>query len=154
MSCAALATPATALVIVNSDILGALTVAEDEIFEFRSGLLGLPECRSFVLLRTEREDSFWLQSVEHSALSFLLVDPFVFFERYSVDVGPADLADLGDEQGTEVLLLAIVTLPAGRGERPTANLQGPVALNLRTRRGKQVIVEGEEFGVRSPFDLS
>ena len=152
MSSAALATRAP--VIVPSDILGNLTVAEEEIVRFRSGLVGLPECRSFVLLRTERPDSFWLQSVEHSALAFLLVDPFVFFEGYSVEVGPAEMAEIGASEESEIVLLSIVTLPATRGGDPTANLQGPLAINLDSRRGKQMVVESEEFGVRHAFKLT
>src|SRR5215218_8522778 len=151
MSSAALATPVQ--VIVHSDILGDLTVAEDEIVHFKSGLVGLPECRSFVLLRTERPDSFWLQSVEHSALAFLLVDPFVFFPGYAVEVGPADLTELGATENSAVALLSIVTLPAARGGDPTANLQGPLALNLEGHRGKQIVVEGDEYHVRHAFKL-
>ena len=152
MSSAALATRAP--VIVPSDILGDLTVAEDEIIRFRSGLVGLPECRSFVLLRTERPDSFWLQSVDHSALAFLLVDPFVFFDGYSVEVGPAEMTELGAGEDSDIVLLSIVTLPASRGGDPTANLQGPLAINLDARCGKQMVVEGEEFGVRHAFKLA
>ena len=152
MSSAALATRAP--VIVPSDILGNLTVPEEEIIHFRTGLVGLPDCRSFVLLRTERPDSFWLQSVEHSALAFLLVDPFVFFDGYAVEVGPAEMAEIGATEDSDIVLLSIVTLPANRGGDPTANLQGPLAINLDARRGRQMVVEGETFGVRHPFKLA
>ena len=153
MSCAVLATPASPLVIVHSDILGDLTVAAEQVIQFRAGLVGLPECTSFVLIPTERSECFWLQSVEHSALAFLLVDPFLFFDGYAIDLSPVEMAEIGADADSDVVVLTIVTLPQAPGEQATANLQGPLAINLSDLRGKQMIVEGDEYRVRAPFDL-
>jgi len=140
--------------IVESSILGPLTIAEEEILRFPSGLFGLPDSRSFVLLPAEREGLYWLQSVEHAALAFVLVDPFLAFEGYSLELSPADLAELdGADDPAGIAILAIVTLPRTRDEQPTANLQGPVALNLAARTGKQVAIQDGDFGIRCPFDL-
>jgi flagellar assembly factor FliW len=150
----ALAPELETVVIVESRLFGELTVSENEIFFFPSGLFGLPECRSFVMLPAERRGFYWLQSVEHSALAFMLVDPFLFFEGYSVDLGLADCADLVVESRSDAAILAIVTLPPTAHEKPTANLQGPLALNLQARRGKQLVIQESEYGVRCPIDVS
>lgn len=145
---------ATPVVSVHSALLGPLTVTPNELLNFPAGLFGFPECRSFVLVATERPGMFWLQSVEDGALAFLLVDPFPVFKEYAVDLGPLDLAKLQSSDVAHVAILGIVTLPRSRDEKPTVNLQGPLALNLVGRCGMQMAIPESTFGVRYPFDLA
>ena len=139
--------------IVASDLLGEVSVEEDELITFPTGLLGFPACRQFVLIPSERQGLFWLQSAEHSPLAFLLVDPFLAVEGFAVDVGQGDLAELEAQGESDLAVLAIVTLGRPEAGGSTANLQGPVAFNLRTRRAKQLAVPNSDFGVRYPIDL-
>lgn len=139
--------------VVASDLLGELRVGADDLLHFPSGLLGFPECRTFALVRASHDGLFWLQSCEYSTLVFLLVDPFRVVDEYSIEVGPSQLAELGPHRPSDVALLAIVTLPGATGNAPTANLQGPVAINFATRSAKQIVVSDTEFGVRCAVDL-
>lgn len=137
---AAAHTPLDTDYLVRSDLLGDFTISTRSAIEFDAGLLGFPECRRFALVRAGTDSAYWLQSLDHSALVFLLVDPFPHFRDYAVDVPVADLTDLGVDSAADLAILAIVTLPApGVDARPTANLQGPVAVNLKARRGKQIV---------------
>lgn len=140
--------------VVESDLLGPLSVTPEELIDFPTGLFGFPECQRFVLVPAPREGMFWLQSADHSPLVFLLVDPFQFFDGYSVELGAAELADLRATEPADVVILAIVTLPRSRSETPTANLQGPLALNLGERRARQLAISDSKFGVRCPVDLN
>lgn len=154
MSSAVAPTPEdTRPMIVQSVILGPLAVPEESVIRFPTGLFGLGECREFAFLPAHREGLYWLQSVEHADLAFVLVDPFPHFPGYGADIGAADLIDLGGVEGSEVAILAIVTLPETREGKPTANLQGPLALSLKSRLGKQIALEDPSLGVRCPFDL-
>jgi flagellar assembly factor FliW len=139
--------------IVKSDLLGSLEVEEIDVFHFPLGLFGFPDTHDFVLLPVESSGLYWLQSTEHSALAFLLVDPFLHFNSYSVDIGAADLKELNAVESSTVAILAIVTLPSSRSEKPTANLQGPVAFNFQARRARQLAIQHSEFDVRCAFDL-
>ena len=120
--------------------------------ELPQGLLGLPECRRFELEPTAREGFFWLRSLDVPELSFVLVDPFPHFESYGVDVSPADQADLGPFDRSELLVLTVVSLGAGAGDPVTTNLRGPIAVNLRTHRAKQLVVSDPDLALRAPFD--
>ncbi|MDQ2889587.1 MAG: flagellar assembly protein FliW [Gemmatimonadota bacterium] len=135
---------------IASDILGPLTVEPSSVLTFPKGLLGFPECRSFVLLPSERPNVYWLQSVEYTSLAFLLVDPFVFFDGYTLDLGATDLRSVSAD-GFSVL--AIVTLPCDKGELPTANLQGPIVLNTARGEGAQVVLSDSSYGIRESFVL-
>ena len=139
--------------IVKSELLGEITVEPDELITFPGGILGFPACRQFVLIPSERDGLYWLQSAEHSPLAFMLVDPFIAVDGFVVDVGQKDLAELEATQESEVAVLAIVTLASPAQGGCTVNLQGPIAFNLRTRRAKQIAVPNSEYGVRFPIDL-
>jgi flagellar assembly factor FliW len=151
MTSAALAYSMPQPMTVMSDLLGPLTVETNAVLTFPKGLLGFPECRSFVLLPSEREHVYWLQSVEYSALAFLMVDPFVFFPGYSVDLATTELGAAVSPD--EVSVLAIVTLPRERGEQPTANLQGPVVISTRAGTGHQLVITDGTYGIREPLAL-
>jgi len=138
---------------VHSDLLGELRVRSADTLFFQSGLFGFPECRRFALVRAERDGLFWLQSIEYPTLVFLLVDPFAAVTGYSIDVAPSQLAELGAYRPADIGLLSVVTLPTGVDDLPTANLQGPIAINFATRNAKQLVLSETDFGVRVPVDL-
>ncbi|MEP6493430.1 MAG: flagellar assembly protein FliW [bacterium] len=141
------------LLTVRSDLLGDLSVRSADALMFPAGMLGFPECRRFALVRAERDGLFWMQSMEYSTLVFLLVDPFAVVTNYSIDVAPSQLADLGAHRPPDIGLLSVVTLPGAAGDKPTANLQGPIAINFATRTAKQIVLSETDFGVRVPIDL-
>jgi flagellar assembly factor FliW len=139
--------------VVASDVLGPLTVGRAELLQFPQGLYGFPECQGWVLVPTKREGLFWLQSTQHAPLAFLLVDPFMHFPGYAVDLSGADLARVGTSEPSEIILLAVVTVGSRDGAPPTANLQGPVVLNMRARQGFQIVLSVEGYGTREPFSI-
>jgi len=145
---------AAEMVNVTSEVLGTLQVPRRDLLEFPSGLFGFPAARSWALLPTPREGVYWLQSVDYSALAFLLVDPFLYFpDRYQIDLAPVELARLGTPSPQDILVLAIVTMPLRTGEPCTANLQAPVLFNLRAQQACQSIRSDDGYSVREAFDI-
>lgn len=142
-----------ARVTVASELLGEIQVPQESVFQFPQGLYGFEDAHSFVLLPAERNGLFWLQSMDFSALAFLLVDPFHWVENYNVDLPDAELVSLAPADAADVAVLAIVTLPRNSHEHPTANLQGPVALNVRKRVGRQIVLQDSVYNTRHELDL-
>jgi len=118
---------------------------------FDDGLLGFPECRSFRLMATERNGLYWLESTDCPPLAFLLADPFLFFDDYAIDLNGFDLAPLQPAAPGDIAILVTVTLNDTTG--PTANLRGPIAINVATGRARQIIVGNSDRGVREPIRL-
>jgi len=139
--------------VVESQILGALKVSEEECFEFPDGLFGFPASKHWVLVPAERSGFFWLQSLDCHSLAFLVVDPFALSEDFYVDLADGDLLPLKGTHSSDIGVLAIVTLPRKVEEVPTANLQGLLALNFTQRLGRQIIVQDSQYGTRWPLDL-
>ena len=138
---------------IPSDLLGPLTLPSSEIVRFPGGLYGFPECRTFALAPAAREGVYWLQSADYSALSFLLVDPFVYFADYHIDLDDADLPRLGTNDPQHLLVLAIVTMPSTTGAPSTANLHAPLLFNIRDRHAHQSIRPNDGYGIREPFSI-
>ena len=84
---------------------------------------------------------------------FLLIDPFVALPGFEVDLGVTERAALQLDNPMDVLVLAIVTLPAGDASTPTANFRGPIVLNARARVASQVMSAVQGHEVRTPIDL-
>ncbi len=148
---AALATDETLM--VKSDLLGEFAVTPDQTVRFSTGIPGFPEARSWVLLATDREDVFWLQSTDFSPLTLLLVDPFRFFPAaYQIDLTEEDLARLGTRDASAILVLVVVTLGSGPQQPSTANLRAPVLFNLVDRSAFQSIRREDGLNTREVID--
>lgn len=154
MSVAALRTdPHEHVLQIPSDVLGPLSITPDRLFRFADGLLGFPDCRDFVLVAAAREGTYWLQSAEHASLIFLAVDPFDHFPEYAVDLSSAEVASLEASTHLDLVILTIVTLGSDAGSDCTANLQGPLVLNLNRGIGRQIVLRNVDAGVRRPIRL-
>jgi flagellar assembly factor FliW len=127
---------------------GDLDVPEEEIVVFPAGLVGMPQWREFVLLRTADSGPFeWMQSLEEPAIAFLVADPAPFFPDYRVPVRAADLAAIGLEDPAQGVVRVILTL-AERAEETTANLKGPVVIHPKTRRAVQLVISETPYTTR------
>jgi flagellar assembly factor FliW len=136
--------------VFQSDLFGELQISEARLIEFPEGLLGFPECRQWIALDGPVNGTAWLQSAEYSGLAFFCIEPFVVFPEYTLDVPAAVVEQLGATHQDKLFVLSLVTL-ANRGRTATANLQGPVLMNLRERTGLQIVTSDSEWSIRQPL---
>jgi flagellar assembly factor FliW len=114
---------------------------------FPDGILGFPEVEDYLLMSTELEGVYWLQARGCSPLSFVLADPFGMVPGFSLDLGDAELGPLAASNPADLAVLAILTLRQN-GDDVTANLQGPVVIDLKRRLGRQIVLADSPWGVR------
>ncbi|MHB1310472.1 MAG: flagellar assembly protein FliW [Gemmatimonadaceae bacterium] len=138
---------------VRSELFGPLQVTDDQVLQFKDGIVGFAECTQWILIAGERPGTAWLQSIDVAALAFLLIDPFIFFDGFSVDISPLDVRRLRAIDATQLAVFAIVTFPAARTDVSTANLQGPIVINTTQRCGAQIVLGDGPWEVRHPFQL-
>ena len=141
------------MVLVDSVALGEVQVHSESIFHFATGIHGFEMHHQFALIPAAREGLFWLQSLNGRDVVFLLIDPFVASPGFEVDLGATERASLALDNPMDVLVLAIVTLPIGSAESPTANFRGPIVVNTRKRIAAQVMSAVPGHEVRTPVDL-
>ena len=124
-------------------------VQDDLNIRFPEGLIGFPEHTTFTLL--EAQDGYplkFLQSVVDPGVSFTCMDAVCAKLDYEVPLAPADAEVLALEAPEDALVLVIVSVPANDSRQTTANLAGPLVINLRTRTGRQVVLDSAVYPLK------
>lgn len=128
--------------------LVALPVHPENIFHFPDGLPAFEDAKEFVFLcKPGTRPFFFMQSVDKPDLSFVCIDPFLICPEYAPRISEMDMKFLHVESMDDVLVISIVTASA-RVEETTANLQGPIIVNIRACICKQIICDGQNYPVR------
>jgi flagellar assembly factor FliW len=122
---------------INTSRFGRLQFSMAETICFPAGLIGLEDCRSWILISPRPGDRvIWVQSTQQAEIALPLVDPRTFVHDFSLQIEPSDWAPLGKREAD--LLQVLVTV----GSRETGlslNLLAPLVINCERRIGRQVI---------------
>jgi flagellar assembly factor FliW len=133
---------------LKSTRFGDVEVADEDIVEFPSGLIGLAGTR-YALLPHGPEGAFWwLQSMEDADLALPVTDPWQFFSSYEVELSDSEAERIGVSDPSQARVLVTVRA-GGAPEDFTANLRAPLVLS--EGRGHQVINEADDAPVRAPL---
>ena len=97
MSAAPLTDPSEAVVEVQSGSVSAPSRAGEEDLRLLIWAGGLSRLSRFALL-PGKPGVYWLQSLEHPALTFLLADPFIWVDGFELDL---DIPPVGDRPTIE-----------------------------------------------------
>jgi flagellar assembly factor FliW len=113
---------------------------------FEDGLPGFQDQKKFiVLLENQREDTFcWLQSIEDGDLAFAMINIYNVLPEYNPLVKQEEVATLGDMSDNNLLVYNVVVIPDDI-KQMRANLRAPIVINPTTKKGKQVILDNDEY---------
>ncbi|MDD5789364.1 MAG: flagellar assembly protein FliW [Spirochaetia bacterium] len=129
---------------VETKTMGTVTVDENQIVTFPNGLYGFEEYHRYAIIEAEYQPFYWLQSLDEKNLAFIIVDPFLLVSDYELDIDDRTLCEIGIDSPGDVILFAIITIPAD-GSAVTANLQGPVVINRKNSLALQVILSDSKW---------
>jgi len=121
------------------------------------GIIGFPECKRYVLLEHRKGSSFfWLQSLDNETLAFVVINPLLFKPDYTFELSSEDRKALDIQNGqAELQTLAIVNIIHRDKEEGcieiTANLLGPIVVNIPKRLARQLILENYPYSHRQPI---
>lgn len=144
-----------AIIETESSRFGTVEVEESKLLNMPGGVLGFPDSSRYVILDHEEDSPFrWMQSIEESDVAFVVVDPLEFFPDYHAQVKREELSNLDLKVDDDLLIMVILSLKNAPDEM-TANLQGPIIVNARNRKGRQVVLKGTKYNTKhSLFNLS
>jgi flagellar assembly factor FliW len=143
--------PEAPVISINSLALGQVTVSEDQIITFPSGLPGFPNFRRYALVNNHLKTPFYcLQSLDNPSLAFLVTEPAVLVPDYNPKNGASDLKDLQAASLSDLQILVTLTIPPGRPDGTTANLMSPLLINPARGLGKQVIIDKPQYSHQYP----
>ena len=127
---------------------GQIDVKPEDIMIFPDGPLGFPDCTRFTIIDEERAAPFrMLQSLDNSALAFVVVDPLIAKPDYQFDVTVEDLKLIKADSTDNLLVFAIVTMNRNIHE-VTINLQGPLVINPKQKLGHQFVLIETDYTTR------
>lgn len=135
--------------VIQTSRFGGIEVDDQRFLNFANGLLGFPNDREFALIQTgENSPFYWMQAVHRPELAFVVCDPRMFLPDYRVAIKADDLAQIGlaDTGGSQVFVIVNKV-----DEMLTANLQGPLVINVATRVGKQLVLSDKRYATRHPM---
>ena len=130
----------------------AAPASEDgTLLSFPKGLVGFPQFTAYRLF--EPKDGFplkFLQAVGAEEVSFTCIDPVSIKSDFEVPLASEDAEALGLETPEDAMVLTLVVVPENP-RRMTANLAGPLVINIKTKRGFQIVLNAEQYPLRFPI---
>ncbi len=121
---------------------------EDQVIHFPNGLPGFENARKFIIMSVPEHQPFhWMECVDGNDIRFAIINPLSFRPDYEPKVKKDELVALNIQDRKELLLYVIVTLRQPLLES-TANLMGPLFINIRERVGRQIIIENDAYSLR------
>jgi flagellar assembly factor FliW len=135
---------------IETSRFGLVAYNRNDIITFVKPILGFSELSEYIIIsRPESEPFKWLQSVNDSAVCFVIVDPRLVVNNYIIDVSSHDIKLLnGSEKQEDYQIYVIVTVPKGRPEQMSVNLQGPIVLNIKRLTALQMVLNNPEYDIR------
>lgn len=131
-----------------SSRFGELEVPASSVIEFPNGVIGFPHARRYVMIEHKHPFS-WLHSLEDSNLAFVVVDGFEFGSQFDVKPPYGDKECDFREEDEYAILIIVTVRPDPR--LTTANLKAPLFVNMRNRKGVQIIFDDPRYSTRFPL---
>ena len=74
--------------------------------------------------------------------------PDLILPEYNAKVSSEELEELDSPAQEELIILVVLTIPQDQPWNMTANLKAPIIINTTNRKGKQILLDQEEYPVR------
>ena len=137
-------------IIVELPRFGACSYAPSDVIEFPWGLPGFPTLRNWLPLNIDSQGSFiWLQSLDDKSVALPAIDPWMVFEDYDPKLPAYAFTSLEIREAGDFATLCVVVVTTNAAEM-TINLMAPIVVNLRTHKGRQIMLDGSSYSAREP----
>lgn len=132
---------------------GELTFDETQVVHLIGGLIGIPGTdRVLVLQPGGMGPLYWLQSVERPEVAIVIADLAQVAADYRPVIPKQELLELGADQPEQALLFGVCVL-AEDPQKSTVNLRAPLVVNPIQKRGRQIVLDNEQYPLRQPLLL-
>jgi len=130
---------------INTHRFGPLDVPDNKLIQMERPILGFENLDRFCLIEIDDLMPFlWLQAIDDPHVAFMMVNPVIFFPDYSITINPNEIAELEVDEVGAVETYVIVSID-GRSSKIEANLQGPLLVNSRNRKAKQLVLVNSDY---------
>ena len=138
---------------LTTRVFGEVEIEDSKIISFPNGIIGFPDLKRFTLMHDDEQGANtikWLQSVEEPNFAMPVMDPLVVCPDYKPVVDKESVAEIGELDEEELLVLVTVTVPHDL-KQMTVNLKGPFIINTKEMKATQTIIDNDEYPVKFPI---
>lgn len=117
---------------IKTHQFGEIEFNEDLIIYFAEGLFGFEHLHKFLLIKTDDELFYWLNSVEQPEIAFSLIGIRIIDEKYPM---------IGNNEAFGIVIMS---------KNPSdikVNLKAPVYIDQDTKSGFQKIIDSEKYPI-------
>ncbi len=133
---------------IKTTRFGELEVNEDLIIKMTKPILGFENLTHYIIVETEDYLPFkWYQSIDDPDTAFVIINPLYFFHDYVVEVNPKEIEELKLKDENDIVTYVIVAIPHDY-TKMTANLQGPLLINSKTKLAKQHVLVNTNYQIK------
>ncbi len=132
---------------INTTRFGEIEIEENKIIVFPLGIPGFDDLKRYVLI-DYKDPIQWLHAVDDPSVAFIVVNPFIMFPDYSVDIRDEEQLFLDIKVPDDLLILSILTVV---NKSITANLKAPLVMNTVNLKAAQIILDDERYAFRTPL---
>ena len=126
---------------ISTTRFGSLVIEDGDVLTFVDGLIGMEDCRQWVLLGDSENSALaWLQSLDRPEVALGVVSPRRFVPEYQARVAKREIAPLGLENPNDAQVLVIISQVAGV---LALNLKAPLVIHLAGRVGRQIVARDD-----------
>ena len=137
--------------LVNSTRFGEVEIDEGKIITFEEGIPGFEHCTRYALLSSDAVSGVhWLQAIDDPMVSLSVLDIMPIMTDYSPFVPNSVLDDLAARDDNDLVVFTTFAVPSDIREM-TTNLAAPIIINAANNAGCQVILDGNDYGTRTPI---
>jgi len=134
--------------LVRSQRFGALEIPENKFISMARPVLGFEKLTRFCLIeRDEFWPFLWMQSVDDSAVAFIVVNPALFNSDYRIELNPNEISEL-EPTSPELIETYVIANVTDNGKQMTINLQAPILINTANNKAKQLVLMNSEYQVQ------
>ena len=134
--------------IIKTTRFGEIDVPEECIMNFADGLPGFPAETKYAVFPYDTDSPFTImQSISNPDLTFLLADPYRFYNDYIFELDDAMAKERGFTEENPPLVYTVATM-RDTLEQMTVNLLAPIIINWPKQTGAQIIIENKYYSVQ------
>ena len=117
---------------INTTQFGEIEFSEDRVINFPAGILGFENLKHYLLIKTDNQLFYWLNSVDEPEIAFPLIGTRVIDSEFP-----------GEEKSEAFGIVKLDKDPL----KITVNLKAPVYINQDKKEGFQTILDDDKYPV-------
>ncbi|RDY24502.1 flagellar assembly protein FliW [Romboutsia maritimum] len=118
---------------------------------FEKGIPGFENLKKFSICTLEENPKFKLiNSIEDENIGFVAITPFDIKNDYEIDLNEETIKELDIKSPKDTLVLSLITLGKTLN-KSTVNLKAPIIINIKNNKGKQIILQDDNYDIKYPL---